>query len=257
MKTYVTSFGVLLTLAAAALAQPAGFPQGPLDIDSLRSQVMSRHFGAVDGQDFGLESARSRMVDELDLDEQIWLEWGVAVAPVPELLYMHCPELKPDTGLLIETIRPGSPAEKAGLAVGQIVAGAEEEWLLSPRDLPSLVQPQGLTVLVAGQLRQVEIRPDRTLLSAHKTRAELRSTPSRSSAFSAAADGGGSQAISLAQANGIFEIEASYATAQGQQKVHLSGNRRQIDKSMADLPASLRQAIEHRLQMVSPAGPVY
>ena len=256
MKTNVTSFGVLLTLSAAALAQTAGFPQGTLDIDSLRSQVMSRHFGPADGVDLGMDLAPSLMTEKQDLDEQIWSEWGVTVAPVPELLYMHCPTLKPDAGLLIEAIRPGSPAQRAGLVAGQVVAGVQEMWLFSAHDLPSLIAPRTLTVLVAGQLREVEIQPNRVPLSASKSNAELHPAPSRSSAVSTAADAGGSQAISLACANGIFEIEASYATAEGQQKVHLSGTRRQIDKSMADLPASLRQAIERRLQTVSPAGPI-
>ncbi len=256
MKTYVTSLGVLLTLSAGALAQTADFPQGAINFDSLRSQVMSRHFGPADGAGPKMESAPSLIADNQDLGERIWSEWGVAVAPVPKLLYMHCPKLKLDAGLLIEAIRPGSPAERAGLIAGQVVAGVQDEWLFSAEDLPRLIEPRTLTVLMAGELGEVEVQPNRVPLSAGKSNAKPLSAPLSSSAWDAAADGGGSQAISLAHANGIFEIEASYATAKGQQKVHLSGTRRQIDKSMADLPAPLREAVKQRLEMVSPAGPV-
>lgn len=255
MKTYVTSFGVLLALSAAALAQ-SGFPQGPPDFNSLRNQVMSRHFGPAANEDLRMDAAAPLMMGRLDLDEQIWSEWGVAVAPVPQLLYMHCPKLKQDVGLLIDAVRPDSPAEQAGLIAGQVLAGIEEKWLLSASDLPSLSEPRTLIVLVAGELRKVKIQPSTTPLLANQPSAKLRSAPSAAT-FSAAADGGESQAISLACVNGVFDIEASYATAKGQEKVHLTGSREQIEKSMADLPDSLRQAIKRRLQMVSPAGLVY
>ncbi len=255
MKTYVTSFGVLLALSAAALAQ-SGFPQGPPDFNSLRSQVMSRHFGPAATDDLRVDSAPSLMSGKLNLDERIWSEWGVDVAPVPALLTMHCPKLKQDAGLLIDAIRPGSPAEQAGLIAGQVLAGAEDKWFLSAEDLPSLSEPRIVIVLVAGELREVKIQPSTAPLLANQPQAKLRSARSAAT-FSAAADGGESQAISLACVNGVFDIEASYATAKGQEKVHLTGSRKQIEKSMADLPDSLRQAIKRRLQMVSPAGAVY
>jgi len=153
---------------------------------------------------------------------------------------------------LIEKIRPGSPAEKAGLVAGQVLAGAEEEWFQSVHDLPRLVEPQTVIVLVAGRLCEMDIQPDRTPLSAGNSTAELRSAPASVSAFGAAADEDGSQAISMACANGIFDIDASYATAKGRQKIHLSGTRKQVEKSMADLPAPVQQSIQRRLQMVAP-----
>ena len=244
MKTYVTCFGVLLALSTVALSQPPSFPQGPSDFDSLRNQVMSRHFGPA---------AETNLPLKHDLDTQIWLEWGLAVTPVPQMLAIHCPKLKPGTGLLIESVRPGSPAEKAGLVAGHILAGVGNEWLLSADELPRLSEPQNLTVLVAGKLYQAEIQPDLTLPSAGYPKTKLRSVPSQTSAFSTAAKSSGSQAISMACANGIFDIEASYATAKGQKKVHLKGTRQQIDKLMTDLPPALKSAIEQRLQMVSPS----
>lgn len=252
MKTYVASLGVLLILSAAARAQSTGFPQGALDLDSLRSQVMSRHFGPADGQNPRLGSTPPLMIGKPDLDEQIWSEWGVALGPVPALLYMHCPDLKPDAGLLIEKVRPGSPAEEAGLVAGQVLAGAEDEWFQAVQDLPRLIEPQTVIVLVAGRLCEVDIRPDRTPLSAGNRAAELRSAPASVSAFGAAADEDGSQAISMACANGVFDIDASYATAKGRQKIHLSGTRKQVEKSMADLPAAVQQSIQRRLEMVAP-----
>ena len=255
MKTYVTSFGVLLALSAVALSQPPSFPQSPSDFDSLRNQVMSRHFGPAARADLRLDAVPSLLTEKEALDKQIWKEWGVAVAPVPQMLAIHCRALKPGAGLLIEAVRPGSPAEKAGLAAGQILAGVEDEWILSADDLPRLSEPQTLAILVAGQLQQVTIEPAAALQSAGPATTKLRSLSPQASAFSTAEKSRGSQAISMAYANGIFDIEASYATAKGEKKVHLNGTRQQIDKLMADLPESLQQAITSRLQMVPTTGP--
>ena len=63
------------------------------------------------------------MVGQPDAGESVWRDWGLALAPIPELLALHCPKLKPETGLVIESVRPGSPAEQAGLIAGQVIAG--------------------------------------------------------------------------------------------------------------------------------------
>ncbi|MHB8903047.1 MAG: hypothetical protein ACYC6Y_30165 [Thermoguttaceae bacterium] len=253
MKTYFSSLGVLLILSVAASAEQTVLPQGPMDLQSLRSQVMSRHFGPAAAPELRWNSAASTMVGQRDLDESVWWDWGLAVAPMPELLRLHCPKLRPETGLLIESVRPGSPAEQAGLVAGQVIAGTSTKSIVSIDDLPPLVEAQTLAVLVAGELNEVTVRPCDRTQAASEPKAVARSASTYSSASSVATEGPAVQAMSLAQANGLFEIEASYATAKGQQKVHLSGTRRQVDKSMADMPAAVRQAIESRLP-TSPSG---
>ena len=69
----------------------------------------------------------------------------------------------------------------------------------------------------------------------------------RSRASKAAAVPAGSQAISLAYANGRYAIEAMMPVKRGYKKVRLEGTRPQIDKQLEDLPKSMRQAIQSRL----------
>lgn len=267
MKAYVTSLALILAVSVAAVAQQDRFPEGPLDVDALRSEVMSRHFGPADRRaalDRELALPMVPMPAEPARDEPIWAEWGLSVAPVPQVLYLHCPKLRPGAGLLIEAVRPDGPAEQAGLAPGQVVAGLDDQWIFAPDELPDLDRPRNLVVLVAGKLRAMRVEPTGAIDAAAEPGGMRSTAPAQARAFGAAAGSrlaagyassavdGSVEAISLACADGIYEIEASYATPEGRQKFRLSGTRRQVEKSMADLPAPLRQAIERRLETVSP-----
>jgi hypothetical protein len=170
------------------------------------------------------------------------------LAPVPELIYLHCPKLKQDAGLLIEAVHPGGPAEKAGLAPGEIIAGTEQQWIYSPEELPELAAPQALIVLQAGKLCKVVVQP--LLADEQADEATAGAAAESADACKSACDG--CQAISMACVNGRYQIEAAYTTPQGPCKVQLNGTRAEIEKSLALLPPAVKQAIESRLDRASP-----
>jgi hypothetical protein len=275
---------LLLVVSAVGLAQHPGLSEGPIDINELRRHVMARQFDMTDQRwPTELDSAPSgTLIPEQEANlvpDPIWPEWGLRVAPVPQVLYMHCPQLKQDAGLMIEAVLPGGPAERSGLVPGQVIAGTDQRWLAWPDELPGSDGPQDLVVLVAGKLRKVRVEPipaaEAVTGPAAGSAAELGATRpnppvssrtssavarsgGRSVASSASSStGGGNQAISMACANGHYEIEASCVTPEGRLKYRLSGTRSEIENSMADLPPSLRQAIEHRLDTVSAQEPTW
>lgn len=63
---------------------------------------------------------------------------GISTAPVTEELAPHL-SLPPDTGLVVEVVAPGSPAEQAGLQRNDILARLDDQILIQPRQLSVLV----------------------------------------------------------------------------------------------------------------------
>jgi hypothetical protein len=136
-----------------------------------------------------------------------------------------------------------------------------------------------LVVLAAGKLRQIIVQPIPTAEAVTgpaaaapagsraarpdpplgaKASSSVATSGSRAIARSVTSSAGpGNQAISLACANGQYEIEASCVTPEGRLNYRLSGTRSEIEQSLADLPPSLRQAIERRLEMVANEEPTW
>lgn len=63
---------------------------------------------------------------------------GISTAPVTEELAPHL-SIPPDTGLVVEVVASGSPAEQAGLQRNDIIARLDDQILIQPRQLSVLV----------------------------------------------------------------------------------------------------------------------
>ena len=87
---------------------------------------------------------------------------GVSAIPVPRELAVHLP-LAEDTGLGVEGIVPGSPAEKAGLEKSDVLMKLDDQILIHPRQLNVLVanHKEGdsvkLTYLRKGEVKEVTV----------------------------------------------------------------------------------------------------
>ena len=89
---------------------------------------------------------------------------GVTVAPVPPLLRGHI-QLPPEVGLVVRSVTAGSPAERAGLLVHDVLVSLDGRPLKLPEDLAVLVAAAGpeaalvLDIRRAGQRRTVALAP--------------------------------------------------------------------------------------------------
>ena len=89
---------------------------------------------------------------------------GVTVAHVPPLLRGHI-QLPPEVGLVVRSVTAGSPAERAGLLVHDVLVSLDGRPLKLPEDLPALVAAAGpeaalvLDIRRAGQRRAVALAP--------------------------------------------------------------------------------------------------
>lgn len=65
---------------------------------------------------------------------------GVRIAPVPQILKAHLPELPGELGVVIEEVTAGSPASNAGLKQHDIVTQFDGQAINSPEDFVSRVE---------------------------------------------------------------------------------------------------------------------
>ena len=90
---------------------------------------------------------------------------GLVSQPVPEMVRSQL-GLESETGLMVQNIAPGSPAETAGLKRFDILLFADDQQLSTLQDLTTVVQEVGaedrsimLTVVRGGKEIPVEIKP--------------------------------------------------------------------------------------------------
>lgn len=136
--------GVALVLvglvAVAAVYAPRAFGQGPVVVRAPREQTLVQVFAG--GGHIGVSI---RDVDKADVERE---------------------KLASQSGAVIEEVRSGSPAEKAGLKAGDVVIEYDGEKIRGARHLTRLVQetPEGRTVkaavMRAGKRVDVELTPD-------------------------------------------------------------------------------------------------
>lgn len=87
---------------------------------------------------------------------------GVSAIPVPHELAVHLP-IAEDTGLGVEGVAPGSPAEKAGLQKSDVLMKLDDQILIHPRQLNVLVanhkegESVKLTYLRKGEVKDVAV----------------------------------------------------------------------------------------------------
>ncbi len=101
--------------------------------------------------------------------EQLHYGIGVSLAPeVPASLRAHL-QLGADEGLLVGSVAPGSPADKAGIKEHDLLLKVGETPLKTPSQLVEAVQQAGqesqpvkLELLSGGERRAVEVTPTRS-----------------------------------------------------------------------------------------------
>ncbi len=90
---------------------------------------------------------------------------GVAVAEVP-VSRAEVLGLQPNIGLDVQFVIPGSPADTAGIEIGDVLTRLEDQWLILPRQLEVLIQNRevgdvvSLTYLRKGESTQTETTLD-------------------------------------------------------------------------------------------------
>lgn len=84
---------------------------------------------------------------------------GVSVQSMPEQLARHFGLEEGERGVLIAEILPGTPAERAGLAAGDVVVRIADTSIESPADLLGAVRnaPNSTTVIVVRNGERVEV----------------------------------------------------------------------------------------------------
>ncbi len=90
---------------------------------------------------------------------------GVVCQPAPEMVRSHL-GLEEETGLLVQQVQPGSPADIAGLKKFDVLLYADDQQLTSLQDLTTVVSEVGqeesvigLTVVRGGDEIPVEVTP--------------------------------------------------------------------------------------------------
>lgn len=238
---------LLLIAAAAAVAAPASAafpftmaPAGPIDIDQLKHDTLSQVLPAAG---FGVKRGGPPANPEATT-------WGLKTDAMPPL-YHRLPELQQQAGIYISHVEPGSPAAKAGLVKGLVVMEINGEPVDASRSLGHLQQPTELTLLTANGLQRVTVQPRIRLHhtgpgTIHTNLGNLARNANigqRAAGWQATPG----SAVAVSMVNGVYAIEASVPTADGQQKVQLSGSREAIESELTKLPTAVADAIRSQM----------
>ena len=240
----------IVTAASIAAAQDMRqFSRGPIDVQSLRAQTLGNMFTEKH------EKPARRVANP----------WGISFGRIPDLLYVHCPQLQDGRGLLVADVEKHGPADRAGLQAGQILLQMDDQVLSRPADLPQPRVGTEIFLLDRGELMETAVpapRDTRQIVSAQqdpkpaavagKRKADavesLAAPANRSMARSLLSEAPDSpQAISMAMANGQYQIEATVPAEKGQKTYRLEGTRREIDQQLKSVPTSLRTSIQKQL----------
>ena len=248
----MTSRRLLLTGLVAVTVVSAGIAQelmprldGPIDVQALRAQTL----GEVLPEVLLPEEPAPPRPGNARL-------WGIAVAPVPELLAMHCPPLRDGRGLLITDVARFGPADDAGLRAGQILLQVDDNVLYRPSDLQRPNADAVIELLVQGEVVTTTLEPKPHPGLARPADAAVAAPafermPREALSGSVFSDGApGAEAISIAGANGRYKITAVVTTEDGPERVMLRGTRGEIEEQLDGLPRSVRGAVRRRLSQV-------
>lgn len=90
--------------------------------------------------------------DDTTPANQVHPEWQAQLVPVPQLLRLHFPILSGDSGLLVASIHPESPAVQLGLHAGDVVLQVNGKSVRTIQDLPPIDQDTIVLTLHQGQV---------------------------------------------------------------------------------------------------------
>ncbi|TWT76149.1 hypothetical protein Pla123a_29380 [Posidoniimonas polymericola] len=246
-----------LLLIVAVVAAPAAdtataqlpfniAPAGPIDINQLKQDTLSQVLPAAAQLPAAALGAK---VGGLPADP-VMLSWGLKTDAMPEL-YHRLPELQQRGGIYISHVEPASPAARAGLVKGLVVLEINGEPVDESRSLGFLQQPTELTLLTSKGPQRVTVQPRVRLhnygpgtMHPHLGNSLRNVNVGRRIGGWNATPG---SAVAVSMVNGAYAIEASVPTADGQQKVQLSGTREEVETQLAKLPATVADAIRSQM----------
>jgi len=109
----------------------------------LLSVILGAVAGGVAGYFIGREQARSVVKDELSA----WRGWAQpqtlqpAPTPTPEATPFVSPRMEiPGFGALLTAVTPDSPADKAGLRVGDVIVAVDDKRITLATDLADIIR---------------------------------------------------------------------------------------------------------------------
>lgn len=132
---------------------PRGFAGGPL-VDGEGAAIGMSTDGLVRGADLALPRAElQRIVDEIAAHGQVRRGWlGVAVHPV-RLPQPLADSLGQRSGALVVGVEDGSPADRAGLVLGDVIHAIDGAVIRGPEDLISSLRTRIDAALEIGIVR--------------------------------------------------------------------------------------------------------
>lgn len=147
---------------------PRGFSGGPLiDIDG--RGIGMNTAGLIRGADIAVPGAViTRVVKELEAHGAVTRGYlGVAVQAV-KLPAQHASALGRSSGALVVAVEPASPAEAAGLVLGDVIVALDGDPIRHPDDLRSSLSEHIGSEVEATLLRAGRISPVRVTVAARR-----------------------------------------------------------------------------------------
>ncbi len=234
----ITSFILAaMTICTAACAQSPLFDSTPMfdsagnvDVDKIRNRVLSNLSMPITAQ-----AELAPLAGRLDATADVARNWGLELMPVPNLL-RPAHESLAESGLLVLTVLPKSPAMRMGIQSGMVLLSVDDEPLQTLDDLPSIWPGLRLHILTDDGIRLATVKEPK-----HDSTARSTSSVAASS-FSSHGD-----SISVRNVNGLVLIDATLKTQDGEKRLVLEGTPAEIDRQIDQLPADLAKRLRQQV----------
>ena len=194
--------------------------------------------------------AQSEVVDRVDATTPVQ-GWGMTIAPPPEILRLHCPQLRGKIGLWVRQVDSAGPAAKLGIHAGDILLSASGRMLVAATALPSPELVSELVVMRRGQIRF--LTPLHRNLQPFPMNNDWPSDQSvTASAFSGSFAGTptneGSGAVAISQVGDQISLQMTLPEL-GSQPVRFRGTRAQIEQQLqkSDLSTDGKRSVRRAL----------
>ncbi|MEM6910245.1 MAG: PDZ domain-containing protein [Verrucomicrobiota bacterium] len=175
-----------------------------------------------------------------DSARQAWL--GIATNKLPEILYQHL-DIPTGSGLAVDYVAPGSPAERGGLQKDDILVRLDEQLLINPEQLSVLVRQRAV-----GSTATLEVLRKKEPLSLQVEFGSLPPAMAEKRPLPSSPSGGASSIDQL-----LEEFLGEDLLGDALDRLRQEGGVRGVDPLLMDQFQSL---LENRLgEVLPPSGP--
>lgn len=220
---------VSFTMTACA-QNPMFDANGRVNVDKMRNQVLTKLSMPNVAQ-----TESDSIVEPLDATTEAIMSWGLELMTVPNLL-RPAHEALAQSGLLVTSVVPDSPAMHLGVQAGMVLLSVDDQPLKTLEDLPRLVPGMCLHVLTDDGIRSATVKEPKLPPVFQSTNSVSAST------FTSSGD-----SISVSNVNGLVQIDATLKTHDGQKQFVLKGTRAEIDRQIGQLPADLAKRLRQQV----------